>query len=151
MHMTNEEFLRLLEERGDTVYIVDRGLVRFGKFALTLLAMFGLVGVFLFGWDMKKAAEEAKQARFDTEKTLAELTETKAKLVVAKDDLDKSKSSFVTFIDAAREELQRRLDEAGQSSRRMIGYEQEIAVARLRWLQIGETKGALEAGQRDES
>jgi hypothetical protein len=46
--MTRDEFIKLLEERGDAVYIVDKGLIRFGKFSLTLLAMFGLIGVFFF-------------------------------------------------------------------------------------------------------
>jgi hypothetical protein len=142
--MTNEEFIKLLEERGDTVYIVDRGLMRFAKFAVTLLAMFGIVGVFFFGWDIKKAADEAKQARFDTERTLSELTETKAKLVAAKNDLDGSKADFVKFIENARGELQFKLEEAAQSSRRMIGYEQEIAIVRLRLLKLGDSKGLSE-------
>jgi hypothetical protein len=149
--MTNEEFIKLLEERGDTVYIVDRGLMRFGKFALALLAIFGL-GVFFFGLDIKKAADEAKQARFDTEKTLAELTETKTKLITAKNDLDKSKAEFVKFMDTAKGELQLKLDEAAQASRRMTGYEQEAATVHFRLLQIGDTKapsGIVAAAKSD--
>ena len=93
--MTNEELIKTLEERGDTVYILDRGLIRFGKFAVSLLALFTIVGVSLFGWDINKAAEEAAKARSETDKTLAELNEAKAKLsetnatlLKAQNDLD---------------------------------------------------------------
>ena len=116
--MTRDEFIKLLEERGDAVYIVDKGLIRFGKFSLTLLAMFGLIGVFFFGVDIKKASDEAKQARFDTEKTLQELNETKQKLVSVKDQLDKSREEFTKYVFNVETEMQKRLDAANESSKR---------------------------------
>jgi hypothetical protein len=134
--MAPDEFIKLLEERGDAVYIVDRGLIRFGKFALTLLAMFGIVGAFFFGLDVKKASDETKQARFDTEKTLLELTEAKSKLNSAKVELDQSKESFAKFINNARQEIQKSLDDADQSLKRTLGIEQEVAVIRLRVQQV---------------
>lgn len=68
--MTPEELIKLLEERGDVVYVIDKGLIQFGKFAVALSAMFVLFEAAFFGFDVKKASDEAKQARFDTEKTL---------------------------------------------------------------------------------
>src|ERR1700733_11156109 len=143
--MTHDEFIKLLEKRGDAVYIVDKGLVRFGKFSLTLLAMFGLIGAFFFGLDIKKASDEAKQARFDTEKTLQELTETKLKLVAAKDELDKSRDSFSKFIVAAKAEMQKHLEEADQSSKRTLAIEQKVTLIQVRVQQFGDSKGLLPA------
>jgi len=60
--LTKEELVKLLQDRGDTVYIADRDLVRFAKFAVTLLAFFTVASAFFFGFDMKKASEEARKA-----------------------------------------------------------------------------------------
>jgi hypothetical protein len=145
--MTNEELIKTLEEHGDTVYILDRGLIRFGKFAVSLLAIFAIVGVSLFGWDINKAAEEAAKARSETDKTLAELNEAKVKLgeanstlLKARNDLDASRVEFTKYVNSSKEELQKELGQAEESSRRVSGYEQEIAVVRFRLLQGDDAK-----------
>jgi hypothetical protein len=65
--------IKLLEERGDVVYVIGKGLIHFGKFAVALLAMFGLFWAAFFGFNVKKVSDEAKQVRFDTAKTLLDL------------------------------------------------------------------------------
>jgi hypothetical protein len=102
----------LLQERGEIVFIVDRGLLRFGKFALAILAMFAVVGVFFFGLDIKKAAEEAKEARFEAEKTRLELGEAKNLLVSAKAELNQSKEDLIAFIKDSKATLNKDFDEA---------------------------------------
>jgi hypothetical protein len=131
LRMTREEFIKLLEAHGDAVYIVDHGLITFGKFALTLLAIFGVVGVFFFGWDIKKASDDAKQARFETQKTLLELTS-------AKEQLSQTRNE----ISDARQELQKHLRQAAESSKRTLGIEKEVTLVRLRLLQLGDIRGA---------
>src|SRR5258708_37198309 len=112
--------------------------------------MFGLIGVVFFGVDIKKASDEAKQARFDTEKTLQELNETKQKLVSAKDELDKSRASFTKFVSDAKTEMQKHLEEADQSSKRTLAIEQKVTLVQLRVQQFGDSKGLLpSAGSSD--
>ena len=49
------------------VYIVDRSIVKFAKFALTILAMFLIVGAFFFGFDIEQAVDEVELARAEAE------------------------------------------------------------------------------------
>ncbi len=114
--MTPEELIKLLEERGDVVYVIDKGLIRFGKFAFALLAMFGLIGAFFFGLDIKKASDEAKQARFDTEKTLLELKEAKSKLTSQQDELNQSMDKFKNYVTESKHKIQTSLDEVKSSN-----------------------------------
>ena len=44
------------------VYILDQDLIRFGKFAIAILAIFVTVGVFLWGFDIKQAAKEVRDS-----------------------------------------------------------------------------------------
>ena len=46
----------------DTVYILDKGLVRFGKFIAATLGIFLIIGVYLFGVDLKDALKETSEA-----------------------------------------------------------------------------------------
>ena len=43
-------------------YVVDKGLIRFGKFAAAVLAIFTAVGVFLYGTKIEQTAEKAQAA-----------------------------------------------------------------------------------------
>jgi len=49
------------------VYIVDQGLLRFGKFAAALLAMFVTVGLVLYGVNVKETAQEAADSKKEAE------------------------------------------------------------------------------------
>jgi hypothetical protein len=153
--MNHDDFVKLLEERGDAVYIVDRGLIRFGKFAVALLAMFGIMGVFLFGLDIKKAADEVKLARAETEKTRLELNGTKKQLISAREELGQARESFTAFISEAKQGIQKDLDDATASRKRTLGIEQEVTIIRLRMQQQGQSQdptaalALAKAGQSD--
>jgi len=70
-------------EPGDdrhTVYILDNGLIQFGKFVAATLGIFLIVGVYVFGFDIKNASETTTQARLAAEATLLEIQ--KAKLAL---------------------------------------------------------------------
>jgi hypothetical protein len=141
--MTHEEFVKLLEERGDSVYIADRGLIRFAKFAIAVLGVFTVIVFSAVGWDIKKAADEAKEARFQTKETLLELAETKAKFLDAQTELNKSRASFEAFINTTRQAMQTHLDTAAQSVKRALGFEQQVAFIQLKLQQYGESRGLL--------
>ena len=49
--------------REKVVYIVDNDVVRFGKFALAILSLFALVGGFLYGCNVEKAAQKVSDAK----------------------------------------------------------------------------------------
>ena len=63
-----------------TVYILDKGLIRFGKFAVGILAIFVLIGVYLFGYDIKEAGKKAADAELLTKKALLEIDKQRADL-----------------------------------------------------------------------
>lgn len=44
------------------VYVVDQGLIRFGKFAAAVLAIFVTVGLILYGVDVKQTAKDVQDA-----------------------------------------------------------------------------------------
>src|SRR5215469_14036805 len=44
------------------VYIVDQGLIRFGKFATAVLAIFVTVGLILYGVDVKQTAKDVQES-----------------------------------------------------------------------------------------
>lgn len=73
--------LESVSDAGDsTVYVVDKGLIRFGKFVGAVLAIFILVGIYLFGLDIKKASEQTTEARIEVQMALLEIAQQKAKL-----------------------------------------------------------------------
>jgi hypothetical protein len=44
-------------------YVVDMGLIRFGKFAVAILAMFAIIGVYFFGFDLKNSLEQVRNVQ----------------------------------------------------------------------------------------
>lgn len=92
------------------VYILDKSLIRFGKFAGAILAIFVAIGVALWGVDIKKAADEAQVAH-----DKAREAQDKAQ------DADQSIHKVADEIEAARKSVivseQRANEAAGNSER----------------------------------
>jgi hypothetical protein len=63
-----------------TVYVLDKGLIRFGKFVVGVLAIFALIGVYLFGYDIKEASKKTTEAEIQVEKALIEIKRQRAAL-----------------------------------------------------------------------
>jgi Thermolysin metallopeptidase, alpha-helical domain len=59
-------------------YVVDSDLIRFAKFAGSVLAVFALVGAFLYGFDVRQAAKEIKDSLEEVKKTNKEIQDAKA-------------------------------------------------------------------------
>ena len=55
----------------NVIYVLDRGLVRFGKFAVTILGMFAIIGIYLFGFKLESALDtvHATEKEFEAAKT----------------------------------------------------------------------------------
>jgi hypothetical protein len=140
--MTRDEFVKLLEERGEVVWIVDRGLIRFAKFAATILAIFASIGVFFFGLDINKASYEAKEARFETEKTLREVDERKKELNAAREQIQALRTDFQAYVAKTRDEINAQMLAINESRTRAFGIIQEMIVFQQKTVELGDPKAA---------
>jgi hypothetical protein len=70
------------EAKDSTVYILDKGLIRFAKFAVGVLAIFVLVGVYAVGYDIKEASKRTSDADIQVQKALLEIERQRAALTV---------------------------------------------------------------------
>ena len=62
-------------DKRQVTYIVDRDLVRFGKFASGVLAIFLVIGAFLFGFKLDQALEKVRDTQQDLSKAQNELSQ----------------------------------------------------------------------------
>jgi len=104
-------------ESEKTVYVVDRGLIRFAKFAISILAMFAVVGAFLYGFQIKEAAEEVQTAKDETTKVKNE-TQTIRDQVV----------DHETTITNLRDQISQHADLAQNILKQIRRYEEEAKV-----------------------
>ncbi len=58
---------------GRVTYVLDRDLVRFGKFAGSVLSVMLVVGLLLFGVDLKKLREEMSDTQKEVNKSAQEI------------------------------------------------------------------------------
>jgi hypothetical protein len=72
---------------GQIVYIVDRDLIRFAKFATAVLGIFITVGVCIWGFDVTKAAKEVRESSDQARKIQVELNRTKEDIQSAKEKI----------------------------------------------------------------
>jgi kumamolisin len=86
---------------GQVIYVVDRGLISFGKFVGAVLALFVAIGIFFYGFDLKRTGEEVTQ-------TAAQVEVLEKKTVTIEADVEKAKSA----VDADRRQLQQMLADA---------------------------------------
>ena len=71
---------------GQVTYIVDEGLVAFAKFAAAILAIFVVVGAFLYGFDLKQSAKEIREAHDEAQKTYKLIDTAKADVIKLKEE-----------------------------------------------------------------
>ena len=80
------------EDGERTVYILDRGLILYGRFVAGVLVVFLVVGVFFFGYDLKEASEAAHDAKRDTETLKSETETVKSETETVKSETETVKS-----------------------------------------------------------
>ncbi|HVO03375.1 MAG TPA: M4 family metallopeptidase [Candidatus Cybelea sp.] len=50
-------------DRGQVTYVLDRGLIRFGKFVVAVLGIFLVVGLYLYGYRLEDALDQARKTQ----------------------------------------------------------------------------------------
>ena len=73
------------------VYILDQDLIRFGKFAVAILAIFVAIGVFLYGFDIRQTAKEVQDSASSVHKSLEEATSTSEQIRKANEAVNQTK------------------------------------------------------------
>ena len=98
-------------------YVVDTDLIRFAKFATAMLAVFLVVGGYLFGFKIEASVEKLGSLQKEVEKTSEELKKSQA-------DLQAAKSTVTTL----KLEVENLLTQAKQTLAE-IGKQRDVAVA----------------------
>jgi hypothetical protein len=81
-------------ETGKVTYIVDQDLVRFAKFAVAVLAVFLVVGGYLFGFKLESGLEKVQTAQEKSKEILAELAKSREELAGSRKKVDDIQSQF---------------------------------------------------------
>jgi hypothetical protein len=93
-------------------YILDRGLIRFGKFTLAVLAMFLTIGAFFYGFNLKETMKEVGKSRDE--------------ILQAKSMIEEKKKDITAMHDQARKLLDdatniiEQISESGKEAREKV-------------------------------
>lgn len=66
------------ESNGNVTYVLDKGIVRFGKFVAAIFGIFLLVGVYVYGLDFKDAAKKTSEAEIEVKRGLLSIEQQKS-------------------------------------------------------------------------
>lgn len=75
-------------------YILDQDLVRFGKFAVAVLAVFLVVGGYLFGFKLEAGLEKVQATQEKSKAIQEQITKSQAELAAAHDKVEVIQSQF---------------------------------------------------------
>jgi hypothetical protein len=75
-------------DNANVVYILDRGLVKFGKFAVAILAMFLVVGVYVWGLDLKDNENNLKETEKEVRMTRDDITRDRESIKRDRDEIN---------------------------------------------------------------
>jgi kumamolisin len=149
--------------KNKTVYILDEGLVRFGKFAAGVLAIFIAVGIYLYGVDIKEALKDvessskaardsarvvkdsADKVKADSQKAQDDL---KAAETIAKSALDQTQTS-VGALQKQVLDVQAKQDETSKAAIKAQAAERNIELAQNRMTDLQKNLGDLVETARD--
>ena len=92
------------------VYVLDKDLIRFAKFAGAILALVVTVGVILYGIDIKQVAKDAQQAAKDAEKSVKDAQDQLSSIRTTAAVVEKAKQS----VSEALQQVQALHEEAEQ-------------------------------------
>lgn len=125
------------EESKYLTYILDKDLVRFGKFALSILMIFIAVGIIFYSVDLKQTAKDLGEASAKLEEANKKFAATKPKI----DSLESVITEIKTEVEDARQkavaalkEINRSKDEANAAlaSIRSLSPEQNQQLSRIK-------------------
>lgn len=93
-------------------YILDRGLIRFGKFTLAILAMFLTIGAFFYGFNLKETMKEVEKSR-------DEILQAKAVIEERKKDIDAMHEQSAKLLDEAKGTIEE-ISESGEEAKQKV-------------------------------
>jgi Zn-dependent metalloprotease len=125
---------------GQVTYIVDKGLVTFGKFAAIFLAIFVGVGLYIYGIDIKeigkeieRESKEIKETLLESQKVAFNIKQAESEMKQAESDLNRETAVVKKDVESAEaaakvaidtsSRAKSLLDEAEQSKERIHQYE----------------------------
>jgi subtilisin family serine protease len=109
------------------VYVVDKGLVRFAKFAAGVLAIFAVVGAFLYGFKIEQAAERVNAAKEETSRARDQTSRAKAEA----ESIQKAVAEHQDSVAAVREQIAKDADMARNILKQIRLYEKEAKEAKV--------------------
>lgn len=92
-----------LPESTQIVYVLDQGLVRFGKFVIAIVALIAAIGAFFYGFDIKKADEDVRKYRDEAQATVEAVNKTTAELNEARKKLEAANSDAQALLNSLQE------------------------------------------------
>lgn len=78
---------RATDQSKQVTYVLDRDLVRFGKFAAAVLGVFLIVGTYLFGFKLENALEKVSDTQVELTKAQKELSDAKTAVTELKKEV----------------------------------------------------------------
>ena len=87
----------------EIAYVLDKGLIRFGKFVLAIVALIAAIGVLLYGIDIKSADSDVHKIRDDARAAVEDIKKTTGQLVAARSDLEKANQRANELLAALQE------------------------------------------------
>ncbi|MCZ6835789.1 MAG: hypothetical protein O7G85_08450 [Planctomycetota bacterium] len=118
-------------------YVLDRGLIRFGKFCLSLLAIFSIIGLTLYGLDINNSARSAAESRDaaisaknSAEQAKTYVSNTQDQIMALKSRMEDIVTESLIRLETTRRALKDSLDELAalkhtHSILRALAYERE--------------------------
>jgi len=92
----------LSESTGKIIYVLDRDLVRFIKVTASVLTLFIIVGLYLFGIDLKNTQKEMADGRDYIEKSRVQIEKDRIIIEELIKNLDKFKKQIIVYREASR-------------------------------------------------
>jgi len=80
----------LYVQDSQVVYLLDKGIIRFGKFVVATVALIAAIGVLLYGIDIKNADNDVHKIRDDASASVDQVKKTTNQLISAQADLEKA-------------------------------------------------------------
>jgi len=122
--ITDEEFLEELAARlkssGHGLIFVDRGLIRFSKFAATFLGMFLLIGIVFFGIDLEQAVDELQSVSKEMEAARQELGEIQSSARFESKNIIKEINDILSDVERIKNDIEKEVNLANNLTKDSI-------------------------------
>jgi len=108
------------ENDGNVTYVLDKGIVRFGKFVAAIFGIFLIVGVYVYGLDIKDAVKKTSEAEIEVKRGLLSIEQQKSAVEAKIGEINKAIERIAVLekeIVAHRDETRKTADEV----RNLIG------------------------------